>query len=206
MTINLLPDDVLLEIFDHHLHEEPETQEWIMLAHVCRRWRSVVFQSPLRLNLQLLCTRRTRARDTLDIWPPLPLIIRVFGRGRTGLDNINAALEHNDRVCKIQLSWFTSPQLEYVTYSAAMQKPFPELTDLLLSIYKDDESGPILPDSFLGGTAPRLRSLVLDNVPIPGLPKLLLSATSWYSPFRVHSTRGDGHHPLCVNLPRGPSS
>jgi hypothetical protein len=147
---------------------------------VCRRWRSVVFQSPLRLNLRLYCTRTTRARDTLDIWPPLPLIIRdyrIFADETTGVENIIAALEHNDRVYQIDLKWISSPEWEYVTYSAAMQKPFPELTDLRLSMYKG-ESGPILPDSFLGGTAPRLRSLHCRRIPFPGLPKLLLSATN----------------------------
>jgi len=58
-----------------------------------------------------------------------------------------------------------------------MQKPFLELTDLRLAIYGDDGLVPILPDSFLGGTAPRLLSLDLFNVPFPALPKLLLSAT-----------------------------
>ena len=151
-----------------------------MLAHVCRRWRSVVFQSPLRLNLQLRCTRTTRARDTLDIWPPLPLIIRdyrIFADKRTGLDNIIAALEHNDRVRQIELDWFSCPGWGYVTDSAAMQKPFPELTHLELDMNKDNESPPILPNSFLGGSTPRLRSLHLLNVPFPALPNLLLSAT-----------------------------
>jgi hypothetical protein len=170
---------VLLEIFDFLLHEEQGTQEWITLAHVCQRWRSVVFQSPLRLNLQLVCTSYIRVRDTLDIWPPLPLIIqdiRVFGINSTGVDNIIAALEHNDRVCQIDLNCWFSPERESVMYSAAMQKPFPELTDLRVSMYKG-ESRPILPDSFLGGTAPRLRSVYLNGCPFPGLPKLLLSAT-----------------------------
>ena len=58
-----------------------------------------------------------------------------------------------------------------------MQEPFPELTDLRLAIYGDHGRVPILPDSFLGGTAPRLRKLLLWGIPSPGLPKLLLSAT-----------------------------
>ena len=57
-----------------------------------------------------------------------------------------------------------------------MQKPFPELTDLQLGT-NEVGPGPILPDSFLGGTAPRLQSLHLWGIPFPGLPKLLLSAT-----------------------------
>jgi hypothetical protein len=158
-------------------------QEWITLAHVCRRWRSTIFQSPRRLNLRLLCTPKTRTKDTLDIWPPLPLIVcdvrGIFDDGLPGVDNLIAALEHNDRVCQIKFQYFTSLILEYATDSAAMRKPFPELTDLHLRKFIDnDPGGPrILPDSFLGGTAPRLRSLMLDDVPFPGLPKLLLSAT-----------------------------
>ena len=75
-----------------------------MLAHVCRRWtrRSVVFESPLRLNLQLLCTPKTPARDIPDIWPPLPFIVHgILDDKLPGVDNMIAALEHNDRVLQI---------------------------------------------------------------------------------------------------------
>ena len=122
------------EVFE--LFKKQRIEAWITLAHVCRRWRSVVFQSPRRLNLRLLCTHRTRARDILDVWPPLPLIIHDsydilnHRNGTSGVDDITAALEHNDRVCQIKLRYLTSSQLEYLTDSAAMQKPFPELTDL----------------------------------------------------------------------------
>jgi hypothetical protein len=173
----MLPDDVLLEIFDFDVEES--RMAWITLVHVCRRWRSVVFQSSLRLNLRLLCTPKTPARDTLDIWPPLPLIIRASYNsfdGEPSVKNIIAALERNDRVCQIDLYLVTNSRLGYVTNSAAMQKPFPELTHLHFRLYSPS-IGPILPDSFLGGTAPRLRSLSLNGVPFPRLPKLLLSAT-----------------------------
>jgi hypothetical protein len=61
----MLPDDVLLEIFafyaDEDMNEDFErVEEWKTLAHVCRRWRSVAFQSPRRLNLRLLCTPDSR--------------------------------------------------------------------------------------------------------------------------------------------------
>jgi len=38
-----------------------------------------------------------------------------------------------------------------------------------------DESAPVLPDSFLEGSAPRLQSLCLHCIPFPALRKLLLS-------------------------------
>jgi hypothetical protein len=105
----MLPDDVLLEIFNSYVDEdvygdfeEQIIEEWVTLAHVCRRWRSVVFQSPHRLNLRLLCTPQTPARDTLDVWPPLPLIVRdsvdVIDDETPGVDNIIAARAQRFRV------------------------------------------------------------------------------------------------------------
>ena len=131
--------------------------------------------------MRLLCTPRTPARSILDIWPPLPLVIRdiddIFYGEPLGADNIIAALEHNDRVGQIELRYLSNSELGHVTNSAVIQKSFPELTDLRLRMILDNEPSPILPDSFLGGTTPRLRSLSLHDVPFPGLPKLLLSTT-----------------------------
>jgi hypothetical protein len=53
-----------------------------------------------------------------------------------------------------------------------MQQPFPEITHLKLGAY----DAPIVPDSFLGGSAPRLQYLQLERIPFQGLPKLLSSA------------------------------
>jgi hypothetical protein len=171
----MLPDDVLLSIFvfcaDEDLHWKKEIEAWQSLVHVCRRWRLVVFGSPTRLNLRLACTAKTPARAALDIWPPLPLVIQDGTDPQGGLDNIIAVLERRNRVRIINLVRVSNSQLE--TLSEAMQEPFPGLTDLQLWSHGDV----VLPDSFLGGSAPRLRFLWLNRTPFPGLPKLLLSAT-----------------------------
>ena len=182
----MLPDDVLLEIFHFHVdgawneHEDEEYQMkvWQSLVHVCRRWRSVVFGSPRRLDLRLACTANTLARDTVDVWPALPLVIHDHDSERGGVDNIIAFLEHSDlvrRITQINLQFVSSSQVEVI--GEAMQVPFPELTHL--DLYRFPQTGPVLPlpDSFLGGSAPRLRFLLLSGIPYPGLPKLLLSAT-----------------------------
>ena len=178
--IDVLPDDVLLEIFDFNLKifsiygVKRTTERWQSLAHVCRRWRNLVFASPRRLNLQLFCTPKTPARDLLDVWPAFPLIVtgNTTSSPLSGTDNIIAALGQSSRVCRVDLS-LTRGQLERVL--AAMQVPFPELTDLRLIAH--GETLPDTPDSFLDGSAPRLRNFLLDAIPFPGLPKLLLSAT-----------------------------
>ena len=192
VTIDMVPDVALLEIFDFYLtwaREEEEhnlIQTWHTLVHVCQIWRTIVFGSPRRLNLRLFCNGTTPVKESLGVWPPLPIVI---GEDLLGLpmENIIAALEHNDRVCDIWLAYTTKSQLEQVL--PTMQRPFPELTRLGLGFhpyYRDDfmwelEGGisekPVVPESFLGGSAPRLQHLELKSVPYPGLPKLLLSAT-----------------------------
>ena len=74
-------------------YRESKMAMWLTLAHVCRRWRSVVFGSPRRLNLQLVCTTRTPVRNTLDVWSALPLAIEALNCRKGGVDNINALLE-----------------------------------------------------------------------------------------------------------------
>ncbi|KAH9991426.1 hypothetical protein BJV77DRAFT_529009 [Russula vinacea] len=75
VTIDNLPDLVLLGIFDFYMGEDPDDEgieAWHTLVHVCRNWRNVVFGSPRRLNLQLYCTARTPVKQTLDVWPLFP--------------------------------------------------------------------------------------------------------------------------------------
>ena len=176
--IDVLPDDVLLEIIEFYVNTRLryegkwETDSWQTLVHVCRRWRHLIFGSPRHLNLQLHCTHETPTRDKLDVWPALPLIIEG-GMISSGMDNIIAALGRSNRVRSVFLFSIEDRQLEQVL--AAMEVPFPELTELQL--ISDYGTLPIIPNSFLDGSAPRLRILRLDNSPFPGLPKLLLSAT-----------------------------
>jgi hypothetical protein len=120
VTIGVLPDDVLLTIFDFYVvryqdldsdsiasdvvlsYEDTKTKirSSQSLVHVCRRWRGLVFASPRRLNLQLCCTTKTPARKTLDVWPALPLLI-LGGVSETSVGNVIAELEHSNRICKI---------------------------------------------------------------------------------------------------------
>ena len=174
----MLPDDVLLAIFDfcadeHEVLKE-EVEAWQTLVHVCRQWRGVVFGSPRRLNLRLVYEPNTPVRDTLDVWPALPLVIQCFaGIGIENVDNIVAILEHSNRVCRINL--LKVSRLDFESISTAMQAPFPELTHLWVTSY--DGTVPVLSESFLGGSGPRLRFISFLGIPFPGLPKLLLSAT-----------------------------
>src|SRR6266699_2533364 len=104
VTIDLLPDVAHLEIFDCYVNQAQEEEEedewpptkiqaWDTLVHVCQKWRSVVFGSPHRLDLLLLCTDKTPVKERLAVWPPLPIVIVQDGQS-TQMDNIILALEH----------------------------------------------------------------------------------------------------------------
>lgn len=172
-AIDVLPDEVLLEIFDFCVCGIDDDEEWETLVHVCRRWRCIVFASPRRLGLQLVCTAGTRVREMLDIWPPFPMDLRAVDLLGDSMDNVIAALEHNDRICQFDVYEVSSDELERLV--TAMQDPFPMLTRIHLE--SSDEVAPVLPNSLMSGSAPRLRSLTLQNIAFPALPKLLLSAT-----------------------------
>jgi hypothetical protein len=180
VTIDILPDDILLCIFNVHVNGTYKREEWRTLVHVCRRWRTLVFGSPHHLNVQLFCSIKTPVPAKLDIWPALPIVVYHHDFRVQELDNIIAASKHNDRVCKID---FCLPsdigQQEKIV--SVMEVPFPALTNLKLTLDVMDRTAPVLPDLFLGRSAPRLQHLELDGLSFPGLPNLLLTATGLVS-------------------------
>ena len=169
--IDMLPEEVLLETFSFYLCGADGKEGWKTLVHVCRRWRSTVFSAPRRLDLRLVCTDRRSARSVLGIWPELPIVIRTDWTYENDKVEVLAALEHNDRICEIRADRISDRGFELL--AQATQAPLPALTDLHLQAFWTRH----VPDSFLRGSAPHLRSLHVEGFEFPALPKLLLSAT-----------------------------
>jgi len=186
MTIKALPDNVILRTFDFYLgkddpdeiDDDPTYDEWHKLIHVCHRWRCIVFALPRRLNLKLYCTRQRSVNSkTLDIWPELPIVVVAQHMdSKEDVTNLITALRQHNRVCKIYYrNWgFQDSLLEEF---AAMDEPFPALTSLVLSACQQPNA-PVLRDSFLGGSAPRLRSIHVDGIQYPSIGNLLSSTTN----------------------------
>ena len=115
--INVLPDDVLLKIFDFNADMCLSSYggrrgigAWQSLVHVCRRWRSLVFESPPRLNLRLYCAPETPTKDALDVWPALPLT--VWGQMTvSGAESIIAALKLSRAIAYVKSPSSTSLRL-----------------------------------------------------------------------------------------------
>ena len=186
--INILPDNVLLEIFDFcqiesssHMTSLRPGSDWLRLVHVCQRWRYIVLVSPRRLNLTLFCTHGTPVRKHLGILPPFPVIVdyltfshsHVLTPAHHHEDDILAAIEYTDRVRIIKLA-VTSDLLRML--GLVMQGPFPALTTLWLS--SNNRNVPVLPDVFSKGPAPHLSQIFLEGISSPALPSLLLSANN----------------------------
>ena len=177
-TISAIPNELLLEIFNHFLDQAPDDDAWHTLVHVCRQWRYLVFASSKRLNIRLLCTRDRLAKDLLDLWPPLPIIISDSARRKARLEledakAIVATLKKRDRICVLDLH--AVPALFWKPF-LAMTEPFPVLTSLTLRSGANNIR--TLPNSFLGGAFPRLQELHLDGIPFPALGNLLLSTSN----------------------------
>ena len=193
VTIDMLPDTALLNIFDSY--EKPKTifdlkWDWRTLLRVCRRWRHIILTSPRRLDLRIFCGPRTPMRKLPDFWPPVPISVSCFPWAGTDAgckDNILAALEHRDRVFEINLMFAPGDQLQQI--ASTMVEPFPILTrlyvypnkmDIDMGIDMPQDARLALPDAFLGGSAPRLREIILEGTAFPALPNLVLSASHFH--------------------------
>ena len=147
--------------------------KWHLLAHVCRRWRQIIFASARRLNLRIPCTWRTPVRKNLGIWPAFPIDVEFSLHSDVPHeDNILAAFKHLDRVCHVRLTLADSQVGKMVT---VMQEPFPVLKCLYITSRYWCEGVTTLPTGFLGGSAPSLQAIGLRSIPYPALPTLLSS-------------------------------
>jgi len=177
-AFNVLSDDVLIHIFnlyrqdlEFYAHDKPWSwDQWRALAHVCQRWRHIIFAWPNYLNVRIGCGSKTAAVKALDVWPALPITIGQMFIYKDG-DSIIDVLEHRDRIVGVDLSGLTGPQLK--TCATLMQEPFSILRTLSLGC--NARSPPVISDMFLGMSAPRLQRINFRHVPFPTLPKFLLS-------------------------------
>ena len=203
MPIDILPDNVLLEIFsfcidDPFEYESSHARDWQRLVHVCQRWRGLIFASPRRLDLHLRCSHGTPVRENLVSWPvTLPLVLDYYRFSRDGIspedeDNIVAALEHPGRVLHIRILVNSSLMKKVIT---ALRESFPVLThlDLTSCLTCHDSVQPVISRKILGGSnIPHLQHLCLTGISIPQLPSPFLSARNLVS-LQLYQMIADGY-------------
>ena len=189
MSIHTLDDDSLLHLF--YLYRPPifdgDEDEgelvtggrgwdrelwWYKLAHVCQRWRNLIFGSASYLGLCLVCTFDMPIADMLAHSPPFPLVIDYVDdiRDPTAKDEegITLALEQRDRVRRIRLS---IPNLQKLIIT--MDGEYPVLEYLILSPSEDEVTALMFPDTL---QVPHLRQLALIDFTLPIGSQLLTTA------------------------------
>ncbi|KAI0267810.1 hypothetical protein BC834DRAFT_59262 [Gloeopeniophorella convolvens] len=182
-TFDLLPENVLLDIFAIRAYEDTDPWawpwRWDRVAHVCRTWRSVVLSSPRRLKLFLLCTHGKPVVDILDHWPGFPTLTDYFYRDKMRSltpedeDNVVYALQHSSRI--VQISFPVTPSLAAKLAIVLWgEDPFPMLTHLDLFCPKGEPEA-TLPKGFLNAPAPHLKYIRIEGAVVPSLPKILAS-------------------------------
>ena len=179
---------MLLEIFDSYrqsINIGPYKQwrrkyVWLNLAHVCRRWRAVMFASSNRLDLSVIVGPQNPSHIKTILSSPLPISIeyRCLYSNITGsaLWRMLAALRHRDRVREIS---FEGSDTNFKKFFRATKCSFPVLESLSLCFgndYKQD-----IPVTFLRGpelSDLHLRRLNLDCLSLAPVSGFLLSTTA----------------------------
>ncbi|KAH9174715.1 hypothetical protein EDB89DRAFT_464239 [Lactarius sanguifluus] len=200
-NIHKLPNDVLLEIFTFYgadVFSEPGGHKywWQTLALVCSKWDGVIRSSPsyffgeLRfgnhdstLFFQNISHQRgDSVTRSLERSPLLPLnlhydlICPLSQSSKGDEDDIVVLLRHLERVYSLQLRLSLSTWRKIV----AATSDVPVSCTCIEHIYLDTgdrATGFVLPDVFLKGHSPRLRTLMMIGVSLPSLSSLLLSPT-----------------------------
>jgi hypothetical protein len=196
LTINHLPDEILLEIFDsyrkrvidstnHQRRENPwrEKYLWFNLTHVCRKWRAVTSASPSRLDLGITVGPYKPGDINTVLSSTLPIFLtyrhesEAITRDIPGLLRMRDVLEHHrDRMREIAFQGTTD---NFDQFFKETKCDFPVLESL--SLYFGRTCSRLIPDTFLGGpdlSHLHLRRLALSGPLFTSKSRLLSSATT----------------------------
>ena len=148
---------------------------WYKLAHVCQRWRNLIFGSASYLGLCLVCTKGTPVANMLAHSPPFPIIIDYPDKNSdiTAEDEegIMLALEQRGRVRRIR--FVDMPVLKLQKFIMAMNEDYPMLESLIISPSEDEVTALMFPGTL---QAPHLLQLTLIGFVIPIGSRLLTTA------------------------------
>ena len=158
LTINHIPDELLLEIFDsyrqaidHYDQEWSREYVWFNLAHVCRKWRAVMFASVSRLDLGISVGPEKPVQINTILSCPWPIFIdyMLMYRDIAGIALLRmraVLMHHHDHGRKIS---FGGTRANFDEFFNVADRAFPLLESLSLDFYDGYE--PKIPDTFLRG-------------------------------------------------------
>ena len=197
----MLPNNVLFDIFTFYganVFSEPGGHKywWKTLALVCSKWNNVIRSSPSHFLGELRFGNNDSTLFLRNIWlqrgnsvthslersPLLPLnlhydFIRPSPQSSKGdEDDIVTLLQHLERVYSLRLRLSLSAWRSIAAATSDMPVSCTCIEHISLDT-GDRSTGFVLPNVFLKGHSPRLRSLVMIGLFSPSLSSLLLSPT-----------------------------
>jgi hypothetical protein len=177
-SIETLCSDILLSVFNYYQLDDVENWNtrlgWCKLlsklAHVCSKWRRLIWESAFYLRAHILCTNGTPVMQMVSHFPPLPLAIDyrcettiISALDESGISNV-LMLGHRVRSVVLHV-----PSLTLEKLLVLMDAQFPILEQLSISSTAGG-TNLILPKTFL---APTLRHLSLYGTTLPAELSLL---------------------------------
>jgi hypothetical protein len=178
LTINRIPDELLVEIVDfYRQHNVHNYQWWFKLIHVCKRWRAVIFASFFRLGLCFVLKPKMGGHMKTIMsrhFPPLPIQIKYDKRDQNltpkDMSRVLAALKRPDRIRGIS---FTGNSDNIGKLFKATKCPFPALESL--ELYVERCTTLSIPVTFLKGSDLHLRTLSLRHFSLSSTSRFISS-------------------------------
>jgi F-box-like len=190
VTIDDLPGEVLLEIFDHYRQIFENSSQrvwnnkngWFKLAHVCHKWRYIVLASNRRLQMLLFFVESTPTRAAAlesQSLSHLPIVIDYsrIDWNAGAQTRLVSALRYPNRVHTIAIN---GSRKNFDKICNALDLPFPTLVSFELHNVGGNVE-PILRASSLITSIKSLRHLRLANVELSSLFPLLSVTRGSYS-------------------------
>lgn len=137
-------------------------RDLISASHVCRRWRDILTSSP-HLWTEFQCKNAALTLQHLTRSEPAP--VNVIADSRADVRAVTGLRSATDRIRSLTLRLRPFDLLEVF---GELVTPAPALEHLEVSIIPESGDGPTfrpsIPQTFLGGSAPTLKSLHLDEI------------------------------------------
>jgi hypothetical protein len=218
LTINDLPAEVLLGIFNLYReslydYQWTEKYAWINLAHVCKKWRTVVFAYPSHLNLCITVGPGKPNHIETILSGPFQILIdykyinkdidRNFTSNPPALRRLHAAHRYPNRVRGIT---FEGTRAGFDKLFEVTNCPFPVLESLFLSPAHGYDLK--LPDTFLRGPdlcdLRHLRRVKLYSYSLPPICRFLSSTAALTDlDLIINATNGTSQEPSLLTCLQG---
>lgn len=194
--IHSLNDNILLAIFDYCRLDDEESWNlklrWCKLSHVCRKWRQVIHQSSIHLDIHIPFANGTLPSDVLSHLPPLPIVVDHRSRDAGGADaGVLHAMQQSDCAHCTDLQT-PSPTLD--EWTVPTDEPLPTLEHPSLSSTTKPKNGTklMIPGMF---PAPNLRHrksratcllkalpVLASSIPLVALKLTDIRASGYFAP------------------------